>query len=154
MWKRRILRRSWPMIKKPYSTPKLMVGTVRKSIAAMASRWFPRKVSQRRGRGFAALVAANAWLGYLEAQLEQLAVDTRCSPGRILRRHRKDHLPHRLAHCPTATDRPGSRDPFPVPAKASAMPLHHGSWRDQNEGPFPSRPKLSQKNPKQLVHWR
>ena len=79
---------------------------------------------------------------------------TRSQPGGILGRHTKDQLPHLLAHCPTATDRLGSRDPFPVQAKASAMPLHHGSWRDQNKGPFPPRPKLSQKNPKQLVHCR
>jgi len=45
--KRRILRRSWPMTKKQYSTPKVIVGTVKKSMAAIASRWFHRNVSQR-----------------------------------------------------------------------------------------------------------
>jgi hypothetical protein len=35
------------MTKKQYRTPKVIVGTVKKSIAAMASRWFRRKVSQR-----------------------------------------------------------------------------------------------------------
>jgi hypothetical protein len=34
----RILRRSWPMMKKQYRTPNLSVGTVKKSIAAIASR--------------------------------------------------------------------------------------------------------------------
>ena len=43
----RIFRRSWPMTKKQYRTPKVSVGTVKKSIAAMASRWFLRNVSQR-----------------------------------------------------------------------------------------------------------
>ena len=37
-WKRRILRRSWPMTKKQYGTPNVSVGTVKKSMAAMASR--------------------------------------------------------------------------------------------------------------------
>src|SRR5260370_22176825 len=32
-------RRSWPMRRKQYSSPKETVGTVKKSMAAMASRW-------------------------------------------------------------------------------------------------------------------
>src|ERR1035437_7049608 len=36
------------MTKKQYRTPKVRVGTVKKSIAAIASRWFRRKDSQRR----------------------------------------------------------------------------------------------------------
>ncbi len=44
----RIFRRSWPMTKKQYRTPKVSVGTVKKSIAAIASRWLRRKASQRR----------------------------------------------------------------------------------------------------------
>jgi hypothetical protein len=49
----RTLRRSWPMTKKQYRTPNVSVGTVKKSIAAMASRWFLRNVSGRfRGSGF------------------------------------------------------------------------------------------------------
>ena len=39
-------------------------------------------------------------------------------------------------------------------AKASAMPLHHGSWRNQNKRRFPSRPEPSQKNPEQVVPYR
>ena len=35
------------MTKKQYRTPKVSVGTVKKSIAAIASRWFRRNVSQR-----------------------------------------------------------------------------------------------------------
>jgi hypothetical protein len=41
------------MTKKQYRTPKVSVGTVKKSIAAMASRWFLRNVSHRfTGSGF------------------------------------------------------------------------------------------------------
>jgi hypothetical protein len=36
--KGRMLRRSWPITKKQYRTPKVSLGTVKKSIAAMASR--------------------------------------------------------------------------------------------------------------------
>jgi hypothetical protein len=35
------------MTKKQQSTPNVIVGTVKKSIAAIASRWFRRKASQR-----------------------------------------------------------------------------------------------------------
>src|ERR1700694_3048038 len=43
----RMRRRSWLMTKKQQSTPNVIVGTVKKSIAAIASRWFRRKASQR-----------------------------------------------------------------------------------------------------------
>jgi hypothetical protein len=43
----RILRRSCPMTKTQCRTPKVSVGTVKKSIAAMVSRWFLRYVSSR-----------------------------------------------------------------------------------------------------------
>src|SRR5260370_38284230 len=38
---------SWAIIKKQYKRPNVAVGTVKRSIAAIASRWFRRKVSQR-----------------------------------------------------------------------------------------------------------
>src|SRR5260370_10342234 len=43
----RMRRRSWLMTKKQQSTPNVIVGTAKKSIAAIASRWFRRKASQR-----------------------------------------------------------------------------------------------------------
>jgi hypothetical protein len=45
--KLKIFRRSCPMMKKQYNTPNVIVGTVKKSIAAMAVRWFRRNVNQR-----------------------------------------------------------------------------------------------------------
>src|SRR6516162_260711 len=39
--------RSWAITKKQYGTPKLMVGTVKKSIAATTSWWLRRKASHR-----------------------------------------------------------------------------------------------------------
>ena len=43
----RIRRRSCAMTKKQYSTPKVIVGTVKKSIAAIASRWLLKKAAHR-----------------------------------------------------------------------------------------------------------
>ena len=45
---RKILRRSWAMTMKQYRTPNVRVGTVKKSIAAIAWRWLPGDVRQRR----------------------------------------------------------------------------------------------------------
>src|SRR5258708_26818512 len=38
---------SWAIIKKQYKRPEIGVGTLKRYIAAIASRWFRRKVSQR-----------------------------------------------------------------------------------------------------------
>jgi hypothetical protein len=90
------------MTKKQYRTPKVSVGTVKKSIAAIASRWFLRNVSQR--------LAGSGVLGIRrshretvasersEAQFEQLAVNARRSPGWILGNHAKDQSTNFLAH--------------------------------------------------------
>jgi hypothetical protein len=55
------------MMKKQYSTPKVSVGTVKKSMAAMASRWFRRNVSQR--------PAGSGILGARRSQRETVASD-------------------------------------------------------------------------------
>ncbi len=65
----RIFRRSWPMVKKQCSTPKVSVGTVKKSVAAMASRWFRRKVSHR--------WAGSGALGARRSHRETVGSDTR-----------------------------------------------------------------------------
>src|SRR4029077_4896993 len=76
------------MTKKQYGTPKVSVGTVKKSIAAMASRWFLRNVSQRfteSGSLGARWIHRDTPFRDLKTQLEQFAVNTRRSPGRILK---------------------------------------------------------------------
>src|SRR6516162_9758482 len=98
----RILRRSWPMTKKQYSTPNVSVGTVKKSIAGMASRWFLRNVSHCL-TGSGSLGARRIHRETLRAyasktQLEQFAVNARRSPGRILGNHSKDQGANLFAH--------------------------------------------------------
>src|SRR5512144_2474770 len=88
----------------------------------------------------------------MEAQLQQLAVNTGCSPRWVLGSHAKDQRPNFLAHRLSADDLPGSAEPSPIQAKTSPMPLHHSSWRDQNKRRSPSRPEPSEKNPEKLVH--
>ena len=86
----------------------------------------------------------------LETQLEQFAVNARCSPGRILGNHTEkqgadlfaDTLPSPLAD---------SGDPRPIQTKPGAMPVHDGSRSDQEERLGPPGPACSQRNPEQFV---
>src|SRR6516162_7070232 len=75
----------------------------------------------------------------MEAQLQQLAVNAGCSPRGVLRCHTKDQRLNLLAQRLSATELPRPGEPVPIQAKASAMPLHHGSRRDQKKRCFPSR---------------
>jgi len=88
------------MTKKQYRTPNVSVGTVKKSIATIASRWFLRNVSHR-FTGSASLGARpdpsrDTPFREIETQLEQFAVNARRSPGRILGNHTEDQGPEPL----------------------------------------------------------
>src|SRR5215831_14216405 len=95
--------------------------------------------------------ARNCSLGNVEAQLEQLTVDARCAPRRVL----GDHAENQLAHFPAQGFPSGGvsspRQPRPVPAEARAMPTHHRFWGDEQERFLPPRPQLSESDPEHLV---
>jgi hypothetical protein len=81
--KRRIFRRSWPITKKQYRTPNVSVGTLKKSIAAMASRWFRRNVSHRLA-GFGVLKADHPLCAELfDNQGYKVEDPSRCNSKRI-----------------------------------------------------------------------
>ena len=147
----RILRRSWSMMKKQYRTPNVSVGTVKKSIAAMASRWFLRNVSQRftRSASFGARRIHRETL-LIETQLEQFAVNTRCSPGGILGNIRKIARTSLLTRFrpPTCLT---LETPCPIQTKPRPMPVHDGSRGDQDERFPPPGPARPQHNSEQLV---
>jgi hypothetical protein len=87
--KYRIRRRSWAMTKKQYSTPNVKVGTVKKSIAAMASRWLCRKVSQRfAGSGF-----FGACCTQRETVRSDIALANQASPGACSDSRTTNHFP-------------------------------------------------------------
>jgi hypothetical protein len=90
----KILRRSWLITKKQNKTPNVSVGTVKKSIAAMASQWFLRNVSHR-FTGSGSLGARRIHRETLLSETskpsyQKFAVNARRSPGRILGNHPKD----------------------------------------------------------------
>src|SRR5260370_1875903 len=87
----------------------------------------------------------------IETQLEQLAVNARCSPGRILGNHPEDQGPDLFADTLPSSYLADSGDPRPIQTKPSSMPVHDGSMMDQDERLGPPGPERSQRNPEQLV---
>jgi hypothetical protein len=87
----------------------------------------------------------------IETQLEQLAVNARRSPGRILGNHTKDQGANLFADTLPSSYLADSGDPRPIQTKSRPMPVHDGSGSDQDERLPPPGPAHSQHNPEQLV---
>jgi hypothetical protein len=87
----------------------------------------------------------------IETQLEQFAVNARCSPGRILGNHTEDQGANLFAYTLPSPYLSYSGDPCPIQTKPRAMPVHNGSRSDQDERLSPPGPERSQRNPEQLV---
>src|ERR1700731_2420916 len=87
----------------------------------------------------------------IETQLEQFAVNARCSPGRILRNHTEDQGANLFADTLASSNMSDSGDPSPIQTKPRPMPVHDGSRSDQDERLPPLGPEHSQRNPEQLV---
>jgi len=91
-----------------YRMPKVTVGTAKKSIAAIASRWFRRKLSHGVYRSWSTpYPSRHCRFRQIEAQLEQLAMNPWCSPGWVLSNHLKDQGSNFLAHRLSASPRGG-----------------------------------------------
>jgi hypothetical protein len=137
------------MTKKQYRTPKVSVGTVKKSIAAMASRWFLRNVSHRFiGSEF---LGARRIHRETETQLEQFAMNARRSPGSILSNHTEDQGANLFTDTLPSSYLADSGDPPPIQTKSRSMPVHDRSRSDQDESLPPPGPPHSQRNPEQFV---
>jgi hypothetical protein len=130
-------------------------GTVKKSIAATASRWFPRNVSHRftrcRSRGACRIHRETLLSERSETQLQQFAVNARRTRGRILSNHAQDQGANLFADPLPSSYLSYSGDPCPIQTKSRAMPVHDGSRRDQDESLCPTGPERSQGSPEQLV---
>src|SRR3977135_3795686 len=91
--------------------------------------------SPLRGR-FASLdhILRDAGLSYLKAQLEQLAMDARRSPQRIVNAHPPDQRAQVRVDLRPASK--GAGFPTPVPAEAGSVPSHEGLGPDNRDGPL------------------
>src|SRR5260370_8340492 len=87
----------------------------------------------------------------LETQLEQFAVNARCSPGRILGNHTENQGAELVADTLPSPYLADSGDPRPIQTKPRPIPVHDGSRLTQHAQLDPPAPARSQRNPEQLV---
>jgi len=87
----------------------------------------------------------------IETQLEQFAMNARCSPSWILSHHTEDQGANLFADTLPSSYLADSGDPRPIQTKSRSMPVHDASRSDQDERLGPARPAHSQRNPEQFV---
>src|SRR5207253_4525566 len=80
-------------------------------------------------------VLRDARLSDLKAELEQLAMDARRTPQRIINAHPPDQRAQVRVDLRPASK--GAGFPTPVMAKAGPMPTHQGLWSADSDGPKP-----------------
>ncbi len=93
--------------------------------------------------------ARNRALGDLEAELQDLAVDARRTPRRVLGGHPANEDSD--LGCCARSSSAGPRLPAPVPPEALAMPADDGLGLDDGERLLPSRPAAAQDNPEDAI---
>ena len=84
-----------------------------------------------------------------EAELQQLAVDLRGSPIRVLLRQASDQSANLLGDLRSAAAWPGS--PTPVETEAGAVPADHGLGLHDDEDVGPAGPTVAERRPEESV---
>ncbi len=95
-------------------------------------------------------VSANGRLADLNAELENLAMDPRCTPQRVGCTHLPDQLTN-LAMYFRSSGAAGSRAPAPVKAEALTVPLDHGCRFDQQHGSQAPWPQPIEPDPEYAI---
>jgi hypothetical protein len=93
------------------------------------------------------LVLGDSRLGYVDAQLQQFTVDSRCSPEWIGPAHLLDYLSRLSVDLRSTESRTAL--PSPVQSKAFTMPSHNSSGLHNDETRSPIRPEPRQSDPDQ-----
>ena len=150
----RIRRRSWATTKKQYRTPKVSVGTVKKSIAAITSGNCARKpASVLPVPGPLVLSALN------EIQFGQRG---RIPVSAVLREYGehprsdsrppvKDQLTYFFWNSLSSHGAPMTGKPVPIHPESGAMPANYGFRSDDQQSLFPFWPHLPESTPKQAI---
>src|SRR5215467_1038931 len=110
--------------------PNVIVGAVKKSMAAIASQpaLGPVRISR-----CSLHPTGDSSLGKFKTEHAEFPMDPRRSPGWVFNDHTKDQFP-RLLRCRSSSDRPpDSGDQPPVDSKTSPVPTDDGFRRDQDE---------------------
>ena len=89
----------------------------------------------------------------VEAELQQLAMDPRGTPGRVFASHPADEVAQ-LAVDARPARAPRARPPSPEQAEALAMPANHGVGLHDNEDICPPRPEPAKRDPEESVRDR
>jgi hypothetical protein len=140
------------MTKKQYRTPNLSVGTVKKSIAAMASRWFLRNVVSQLWISRSTLYPpGDRSLRNIEAKHEQFSVDAGCTPSWIFGDHLENQLPNLFRYWSSSDGLSDFGNQFPVQAEAGPVPAGHRFGRDHKECLFSSEPEPTNDDPEELI---
>ena len=95
--------------------------------------------------------AGDGLLRNIEPQHEELAVNPRSAPGRVLRHHAENQIPNLLRNSLSANALPRPGDQAPVHAEAGTVPADHGLGSDHYKGVFPSGPEPASEHPEEFV---
>jgi hypothetical protein len=124
------------MTKKQCRTPKVSIGTVKKSIAAIASRWLSKKAAptlrQLRTPRNLPHPTRHRSLRYVEAEHSQFSMNTRRAQGRVLGYHAEDEFAQFFAYTPSSRTSAMPREPLPIQLESSVMPIDNGLRLDKD----------------------
>jgi hypothetical protein len=94
--------------------------------------------------------AADGAFRDVDAELQELPVDSGSTPQRIGRGHGSDQRLDRVVDGRAISVRPTGQ-PGPVLAEATSLPPQDGVRGHDREGPFPPRPHPDQRDPEEAV---
>jgi len=98
-------------------------------------------------------VFGDSGLGNLDTQFQQLAVNARCTPTRVVAAHHPDQIPDLLRYA-GPTGLAAADSPRPEQAKAFTMPGDYGCGLDDHQGGFPVAPHAKQPDPEDSISGR
>src|SRR5712692_8708211 len=91
-------------------------------------------------------VFGDGWLGNLDTQFQQLAVNAWCTPARVVTAHHPDQIADLLRHA-GPTWLAAADSPRPEEAEAFTMPGDNCFGRDDHQSGFPVAPHAPQPDP-------
>ena len=78
-------------------------------------------------------------------------MNPRSTPGRVLRDHLEEQIPHFLGHLLPSDSLSHPGDQTPVQPEAGTMPADHGLGSHHQESLLPSGPELAGERPEEFV---
>ena len=148
----RMRRRSCASTRNTYRIWNRMVGTTKKSTDTMRLHMIVEERPPGLGRRLAMShhVLGDGGLGDLDAEFQQLAVNARRAPERVIAAHHPDQIPNLLRH-PGPTGLAAADFPPPEQAEALTMPSDNGVRLDDHQRGFPVGPHESQPYPEDSI---